>query len=91
MQKEKLYIVKIGGNIINDNSKLKQFLVDFASIKERKILIHGGGKILDDLSEKLGISQKMIDGRRKTDSETLKLATMVFSGLINKNIVAKLQ
>jgi acetylglutamate kinase len=91
MQKENLYIVKVGGNVINDEKKLKSFLTDFSSIKDRKLLIHGGGKILDELSKKLEIPQEMINGRRKTDADTLKLATMVYGGLLNKNIVAQLQ
>src|ERR1700749_4433849 len=88
---DKLYIIKIGGNIIDDEEKLSSFLENFASIRERKILVHGGGKLATKLAEKLGIEQKLVDGRRITDAETLKVVTMVYAGYINKNIVAQLQ
>src|ERR1041385_3756448 len=88
---DKLYIIKIGGNIIDDEKKLSSFLKDFAEISENKILVHGGGKLATQLADKLGVEQKMIDGRRITDAETLKIVTMVYAGYINKNIVAKLQ
>lgn len=87
----KLYIVKIGGNIIDDEKKLSSFLKEFAAIKEKKILVHGGGKLATKLAGTLGIEQKLIDGRRITDAETLKIVTMVYAGYINKNIVAQLQ
>ena len=89
--KEPLYIIKIGGNIIDDEAKLSSFLKDFASINEKKILVHGGGKLATSLAEKLGVEQKLVDGRRITDAETLKIVTMVYAGYINKNIVARLQ
>lgn len=88
---EKLLIAKIGGNIIDDEGKLFSFLKDFASIAGKKILIHGGGKVATELAETMGIETKMVEGRRITDAETIKLVTMVYAGLINKNIVAKLQ
>ncbi|MFN0047742.1 MAG: acetylglutamate kinase [Cytophagales bacterium] len=84
-------IIKIGGNIIDNEKKLDQFLKDFSDLKGDKILIHGGGKIATELGETLGIRAQMIDGKRVTDAETLKIVTMVYAGLINKNIVAKLQ
>jgi acetylglutamate kinase len=87
----KLYIIKIGGNIIDDETKLSSFLQAFASIQEKKILVHGGGKLATRMAEKMGIEQKMVDGRRITDAETLKIVTMVYAGYINKNIVAQLQ
>ena len=87
----KLYIIKIGGNIIDDEKQLSSFLNDFASIDEKKILVHGGGKIATELSKQLGIEAKMVDGRRITDVDTLKVVQMVYGGLINKNIVAQLQ
>lgn len=87
----KLYIIKIGGSIIDDETKLSSFLKEFASIDEKKILVHGGGKMATRLAEKLGIEQQLIDGRRITDAETLKIVTMVYAGYINKNIVAQLQ
>ena len=86
-----LFIIKIGGNIIDDEAKLSSFLSSFAAIKEKKILIHGGGKLATKLASQLGIEQQMIDGRRITDAETLKIVTMVYAGFINKNIVAQLQ
>ena len=86
-----LYVVKIGGNIIDDEKKLSSFLKDFAAVKGHKILIHGGGKLATKLAEQMNIPQQMIDGRRITDAETLKIVTMVYSGYINKNIVAQLQ
>ncbi len=88
---EIVYIIKIGGNIIDDETKLSSFLKSFASIKEKKILVHGGGKLATKLAEKMGVEQQMIDGRRITDAETLKIVTMVYAGYINKNIVAQLQ
>jgi acetylglutamate kinase len=88
---DKLVIIKIGGNIIDDEKRLAAFLRSFASINQRKILVHGGGKLATAFAEKLGIKQKILDGRRITDAETLKIVTMVYAGLINKNIVAALQ
>jgi acetylglutamate kinase len=89
--KESLYIIKIGGNIIDDDEKLNSFLKDFAAIEENKILVHGGGKLATTLAEQLNIPQQIVDGRRITDAATLKIVTMVYAGYINKNIVAKLQ
>lgn len=86
-----LYIVKIGGNIIDDDARLSSFLKEFASVEGKKILVHGGGKQATVVAEKLGIRQKMVDGRRITDEETLKVVTMVYAGYVNKYIVAKLQ
>lgn len=86
-----LYIIKIGGNIIDDEIKLSSFLKSFASIKGKKILVHGGGKLATKLADKMGVQQQMIDGRRITDAETLKIVVMVYAGYINKNIVAQLQ
>ncbi len=88
---KKLHIVKIGGNVINDPAALGKFLQDFSTITGPKILIHGGGKVADELAKKLGIAQEMRNGRRITDAETLKITTMVYAGLINKQIVALLQ
>lgn len=87
----KLFIIKIGGNVLDDPQKLKAFLEDFASIKEPKILIHGGGKIATKIGNQLGIESNYINGRRITDAETLDLVTMVYGGLVNKQIVAGLQ
>lgn len=87
----KLYIIKIGGNVIDNSENLHKFLKDFSSLKGYKILVHGGGKIATQLSETLGIEPKLVDGRRITDIETLRVVTMVYGGLVNKNIVAQLQ
>jgi|SRR6185295_7108502 len=88
---ESLYVIKIGGNIIDDDALLSVFLKKFAQIKSKKILVHGGGKLATRLAEKLGIPQQLIEGRRITDAETLKIVTMVYAGYINKNIVSELQ
>lgn len=84
-------IVKIGGNIINDETALHSFLADFAQLKGPKVLIHGGGKLASELAKELNIPVTMIDGRRVTDTQTLDLITMVYAGKINKQIVAQLQ
>ena len=84
-------IVKIGGNIINDEKALHSFLTDFAQLKGPKILVHGGGKLASELAKQLKIPVTMIDGRRVTDTQTLDLITMVYAGKINKQIVAQLQ
>lgn len=86
-----LTVVKIGGNIVDDAAALTQFLADFAAIKSAKILVHGGGKLATQLANTMGVQQQMVDGRRITDAETLKIVTMVYAGLINKTIVAQLQ
>lgn len=86
-----LFVIKIGGNIIDDEAKLSSFLKQFAAVEGRKILVHGGGKLATKLADQLGVQQQMIDGRRITDAETLKIVTMVYAGYINKNIVAQLQ
>lgn len=88
---DKLYVIKIGGNIIDDETKLSSFLQAFSLVDGKKILIHGGGKLATRIAEAMGVQQQMIDGRRITDAETLKIVTMVYAGFINKNIVARLQ
>lgn len=86
-----LKVVKIGGNVVDNPAKLDAFLKDFASLEGPKVLVHGGGKIATTISKVLGIETLMINGRRVTDAETLKVVTMVYAGLINKTIVGKLQ
>jgi len=86
-----LHIIKIGGNVIDNSENLHRFLKDFAALDGFKILVHGGGKVATQLSSTLGIEAKLVDGRRITDIETLRVVTMVYAGLINKNIVASLQ
>lgn len=88
---EKLFIVKIGGNVVDQASALDAFLKDFAAIPHAKILIHGGGKIATRIGDRLGIESRYVDGRRITDAETRDLVTMVYGGLVNKQIVAALQ
>lgn len=88
---KRLLVIKIGGNIIDDQSKLDAFLKEFASMDEPRILVHGGGKLATRLAEQLQIPQQIVEGRRITDAETLKIVTMVYAGYINKNIVAGLQ
>lgn len=88
---EKLSIVKIGGNIIEDEASLNAFLKLFSNLEGKKILVHGGGKRATHIASKLGIESKMINGRRITDTDTLEVITMVYGGLVNKNVVAKLQ
>ena len=90
MSKEPLYIIKVGGNIIDDETNLNAFLSSFSMLTGKKILVHGGGKLATKLAATLEIPQQMIDGRRVTDSETLKIVTMVYAGYINKKIVASL-
>lgn len=88
---DKLYIIKIGGNIIDDENALSAFLKSFSAINDHKILVHGGGKLATQMAEKMQVPQKMIEGRRITDADTLRIITMVYAGLINKRIVAELQ
>ncbi len=87
----KLYIIKIGGNVLDNEKALAEFLKNFASIQAPKILVHGGGKIATDIGNQLGIESNYIDGRRITDSPTRDLVTMVYGGLLNKQITAQLQ
>jgi acetylglutamate kinase len=86
-----LFVIKIGGNVIDDEVKLSSFLKDFASIQSPCILVHGGGKIATRIGEQLGIESKYVDGRRITDDDTIDLVTMVYAGLVNKKMVAQLQ
>ena len=88
---ERLFIIKIGGNVIDEEKTLLPFLKDFTAIDGKKILIHGGGKIATKIGEQLGIQSKYIEGRRITDDATIDLVTMVYGGLVNKKIVARLQ
>ena len=88
---EKLIIIKVGGAVLEDHATLDDFLNQFVAIQDKKILVHGGGRAATQLSNQLGIETKMIDGRRITDADTIKVVTMVYGGLINKNTVASLQ
>ncbi|MEB0249157.1 MULTISPECIES: acetylglutamate kinase [unclassified Mucilaginibacter] len=86
-----LHIIKIGGNVIDNSENLHRFLKDFTALDGFKILVHGGGKVATQISESMGIEAKLVDGRRITDIDTLRVVTMVYGGLINKNVVAQLQ
>lgn len=87
----KLTIIKVGGKVVEEPESLNTLLDDFSAIAGNKILVHGGGRSATKLSERLGIEAKMVDGRRITDAQTLDVVTMVYAGLVNKNIVAQLQ
>lgn len=89
--KNKLSIVKIGGNVIEDKSELSKFFQLFSELEGPKILVHGGGKLATELGNKLGVEARMVNGRRITDAQSLEIITMVYGGLANKNIVAGLQ
>lgn len=91
MDKQTIQIIKIGGNVINEEQQLASFLADFAAIKGLKILVHGGGKKATELATKMGLRPKMINGRRVTDKANLDIVTMVYAGLLNKKITAQLQ
>ena len=88
---EKLILIKVGGKIVEEEETLRRLLNDFAAIEGYKVLIHGGGRSATKLAAQLGIESKMVNGRRITDADTLKVVTMVYGGLVNKNIVAGLQ
>lgn len=87
----KLTVIKVGGKIVEDESTLSQLLKDFSAIEGPKVLVHGGGRSATKIAAELDIESTMIGGRRVTDSEMLKVVTMVYGGLVNKNIVARLQ
>ena len=89
--KEKLTIIKVGGKIVEESESLGNLLDRFAAIEGRKLLIHGGGRSATRMAERLGIESRMVNGRRITDEATLQVVTMVYGGLVNKNIVAQLQ
>lgn len=89
--KDKVTIVKVGGAIVEDENKLQALLADFSAIEGRKVLVHGGGRRATQIASQLGIESKMVNGRRITDADMLSVVTMVYGGLVNKNLVAKLQ
>lgn len=88
---EKLIIIKVGGKIVEDPVTLERLLSDFSQIKDKKVLVHGGGRSATRLAERLGIESRMVNGRRVTDEKMLEVVTMVYGGLVNKNLVAGLQ
>ena len=89
--KQKLTIVKVGGAVVEDEAQLSQLLKDFCAIEGKKVLVHGGGRKATKVAESLGIESKMVGGRRITDADMLSVVTMVYGGLVNKNLVARLQ
>jgi acetylglutamate kinase len=89
--KEKITIVKVGGAVVEDETQLAQLLKDFSAIEGKKVLVHGGGRKATKVAESLGIESKMVNGRRITDAEMLSVVTMVYGGLVNKTLVARLQ
>ncbi len=89
--KHPLNIIKVGGAIVEDETQLTQLITRFATVEGHKVLVHGGGRSATRIAAALGIESRMVDGRRITDGETLKVVTMVYGGLVNKNIVARLQ
>lgn len=91
MATDTLKVYKIGGNVLDNPEALRTFLTEFARIPGRKILVHGGGKEATRLGKSMGVPATMIDGRRVTDAETLKIVTMVYAGLVNKRVVSTLQ
>ena len=88
---EKITVVKVGGAVVEDEAQLMQLLKDFAAIEGNKVLVHGGGRSATKIAAQLGIETKMVNGRRITDAQMLEVVTMVYGGLVNKNLVAKLQ
>ena len=89
--KKKITVIKVGGKIVEEPTSLADLLDRFAAIEGAKVLIHGGGRSATKIAERLGIESKMVGGRRITDADTLQVVTMVYGGLVNKNIVAGLQ
>ncbi|MEG1580576.1 MAG: acetylglutamate kinase [Bacteroidaceae bacterium] len=89
--KQKLTLIKVGGKIVEDEKSLAQLLKHFTAIEGKKLLVHGGGRTATDMATRLGIETKMVNGRRITDQEMLRVVTMVYAGLVNKNVVAQLQ
>ena len=87
----KLTVIKVGGKIVEEEATLQKLLNDFAVIEGPKVLVHGGGRSATKIATQLGIESKMVNGRRITDADMLRVATMVYGGLVNKNIVAGLQ
>ncbi len=89
--KEKLTIIKVGGKIVEEADTLDRLLSGFSALPGNKLLVHGGGRSATRIAARLGIESQLVNGRRITDAETLKVVTMVYGGLVNKNIVAGLQ
>lgn len=88
---EKLTLIKVGGGVLEEEETLNRLLVDFSNIEGHKVLVHGGGRLATALATQLGVENKMVEGRRITDAEMLKIVTMVYAGWVNKRVVARLQ
>lgn len=88
---EKITVIKVGGAVVEDEAQLTQLLQDFSAIEGRKVLVHGGGRRATKVAAQLGIETQMVNGRRITDASMLEVVTMVYGGLVNKNVVARLQ
>ena len=86
-----IQVIKIGGGILENEASREMFLRQFAAVEGPKVLVHGGGRLATTMAERLGVKTQMIDGRRVTDKETLNIVTMVYGGLVNKQVVAQLQ
>ena len=86
-----IQVIKIGGGVLENEAQRDAFLRQFAAIEGPKVLVHGGGRLATTMAERLGVETQMIDGRRVTDKETLDIVTMVYGGLVNKQVVAQLQ
>ena len=91
MNKGIINIIKVGGAVVEDETQLSRLLSDFSSVEGKKVLVHGGGRRATKVAAQLGIETKMVNGRRITDADMLEVVTMVYGGLVNKNVVAKLQ
>ena len=89
--KEKLTVIKVGGAVVEDEAQLSQLLQDFSALDGKKVLVHGGGRRATQVASQLGIESQMVGGRRITDAAMLQVVTMVYGGLVNKNLVARLQ
>ena len=89
--KQQITIVKVGGKIVENPDTLNQLLYDFSALPGKKVLVHGGGRTATDMASRLGIETHMVEGRRITDADMLRVVTMVYAGLVNKNVVARLQ
>ena len=86
-----IQVIKIGGGVLENEAQRNAFLRQFAALEGPKVLVHGGGRLATTMAERLGVETQMIDGRRVTDKETLNIVTMVYGGLVNKQVVAQLQ
>jgi len=91
MDRLSVNVVKVGGAVVEDEARLAELLRAFSAVQGAKVLVHGGGRTATDMALRLGLETRMVEGRRVTDAETLRVVTMVYGGLVNKSIVARLQ